>query len=278
MNRLCLVATIIGIVVGHRLREYGAFRLAPRPYRSVYKPPLRTTWFVGIDESSKLREIDESRDGDVQRVSSTVIPTHNGPLNLTAFQSRIGDILVAITDIGDGVGVPVRVHDACLTGEVFGSLKCDCGLQLQLALQEQRRLKRGVLIYMPQEGRGIGLANKIAAYHLQETRGLDSVDANLALGLPSDCRVYDPIREILKDLGIRSIVLMTNNPRKVEKLRGCGVEVEGVMPLLSEEIGPEQRRYLDTMRNRMGHMLPELLNNDGTSSPNPLDLSEDGEG
>jgi len=118
----------------------------------------------------------------VTRVASTTMPSTWGKVRIVGYRSPIGDILAVVHGVGDGNRVPVRVHDACLTGEVFGSLKCDCGPQLQMALTIQSKQELGIVIYMPQEGRGIGLANKVAAYTLQEEHGLDTVDANLALG------------------------------------------------------------------------------------------------
>mmetsp|Transcript_3242 Transcript_3242/g.7927 ORF Transcript_3242/g.7927 Transcript_3242/m.7927 type:complete len:288 (-) Transcript_3242:124-987(-) len=150
----------------------------------------------------------------------------------------------------------VRVHDQCITSEVFGSLKCDCREQLQLAI---RRLssERGAVIYMPQEGRGIGLGNKIRAYHLQETEGLDTVDANVALGLPEEARSYDAVPAILEHLKIGEIRLMTNNPMKMDSLRRLGVTVASREPCVVRPT-PHSRAYFETKTRRMHHMLPTL--------------------
>lgn len=150
--------------------------------------------------------------------------------------------------------VPLRVHDACFTSEVLGSLKCDCAEQLQLALAHIQSEGTGIVIYLQQEGRGIGLANKIAAYALQEKKGLDTVDANRALGLPDDCREYTSVATILAGLGVGSVRLMTNNPRKVRLLQELGVRVTGRIPCLvqAQEFSA---RYLQTKGEKMDHIL-----------------------
>mmetsp|Transcript_127600 Transcript_127600/g.318635 ORF Transcript_127600/g.318635 Transcript_127600/m.318635 type:complete len:557 (-) Transcript_127600:156-1826(-) len=200
----------------------------------------------------------QSRGKDfVRLVASTTVPSSWGPLPMVAFESHIGDILVVVNGVGDGHCVPIRVHDACLTGEVFGSLKCDCGPQLQMALAIQTKQKLGMVIYMPQEGRGIGLANKIAAYHMQEKHGLDTVDANLALGLPAEMRDYSVLSRVFEDLGVQSTLLMTNNPYKVEKLRAAGVSVKGTLPLVVSPTSQVTSQYLEAKRKRMGHELSE---------------------
>jgi len=146
--------------------------------------------------------------------------------------------------------VPIRVHDQCLTSEVFRSQRCDCKEQLKLALEFIQK-NGGAVIYLQQEGRGIGLANKVAAYELQDM-GMDTVDANLHLGFPEDCRKYGVVPTILKDLGIGSIRLMTNNPRKVERLEALGVEIVDTLPILANA-NPHNRKYLETKRERMNH-------------------------
>ncbi|KAK9845539.1 hypothetical protein WJX84_003566, partial [Apatococcus fuscideae] len=161
-------------------------------------------------------------------VAETLLPTKTGRYRLQGYRHSVdgGRTYTEPTCIMTGSPeghekVPVRVHDACFTSEVLGSLKCDCAEQLQLAMDYIQTNELGVIIYLQQEGRGIGLANKIAAYSLQE-RGLDTVDANRALGLPDDCREYTSVRNILQHLNIRSIRLMTNNPRKIAVLRELG--------------------------------------------------------
>jgi GTP cyclohydrolase II len=152
-----------------------------------------------------------------------------------------------------GEDVVVRVHDACWTSEVIGSLKCDCREQLHLAMRYIQEQPPGMIIYCQQEGRGIGLANKIAAYALQE-RGLDTVQANRALGLPDDCREYSAVRHILHDLGIKSIRLMTNNPRKISELEALGIVVTSRVPCIVEA-GEYNQGYLDTKEKKMRHLL-----------------------
>lgn len=234
----------VGVDVGYRLKKAFVTTSSPRTHA-----PLMPT------ASSQF-----------QRVASTVMPSARGDMHVVAFRSPIGDILAAVSGVGDGRRVPVRVHDACLTGEVFGSLKCDCGPQLQLSLEVQAKSRFGVVIYMPQEGRGIGLANKIAAYQLQESLGLDTVDANLVLGLPAECRDYTSVHAVLKDLGVKSVMLMTNNPFKMQQLRASGVVVEGTMPVIVPSTSLATTRYLETKRVRMGHMLPTALE---SSAPEP---------
>jgi 3,4-dihydroxy 2-butanone 4-phosphate synthase/GTP cyclohydrolase II len=147
----------------------------------------------------------------------------------------------------------VRVHSQCLTGDVFGSLRCDCGAQLRAALKRVAAEKTGVVLYMRQEGRGIGLANKIHAYALQE-RGLDTVEANRRLGFSDDLRDYGVGAQILADLGLRNIRLMTNNPRKVIGLEGYGIRIVEIIPLVFPS-NPFNRRYLNTKKKKLGHWL-----------------------
>jgi GTP cyclohydrolase II len=152
--------------------------------------------------------------------------------------------------------VLTRVHSECMTSEVFGSLKCDCKEQLDVAMVEVARRGAGVILYLRQEGRGIGLGNKIRAYDLQ-SRGHDTVDANRLLGLPDDARRYDVARDMLAWLGVKSIRLMTNNPEKVLGLRALGVEVAGRVPIVVPA-NPFSAGYLETKRSRMAHELPRL--------------------
>lgn len=149
--------------------------------------------------------------------------------------------------------VPIRVHDACFTSEVLGSLKCDCSEQLNMALDYIDKQTCGIVIYLQQEGRGIGLANKIAAYALQE-KGLDTVDANRALGLPDDCREYTSVRNILNEMGVKSVRLMTNNPRKINLLTELGVKVDGRIPMIVKA-NDVNRGYLQAKEQRMEHLL-----------------------
>src|SRR5215208_1065312 len=159
--------------------------------------------------------------------------------------------------IDDGGPVLVRAHSECLTGDVLGSSRCDCGEQLADSLRFLREQGRGVLLYLRQEGRGIGLANKISAYALQE-RGLDTVEANLALGLPEDARDYRAAAEMLLDLGVRRAQLLTNNPAKVEGLGRYGVEIVERVPLRISP-NPSNVGYLRTKREKMGHLFPTAV-------------------
>ena len=160
-------------------------------------------------------------------------------------------------ELGDGEDVLVRVHSECLTGDVFGSRRCDCGPQLDAALEAVSREGRGVVLYVRgHEGRGIGLMHKLQAYQLQD-RGSDTVDANLELGLPADARDYGTGAQILVDLGVRSMRLLSNNPDKRVGLEGYGLEIVGRVPLPTLAT-PENLRYLKTKRDRMGHDLPGL--------------------
>jgi GTP cyclohydrolase II len=164
-------------------------------------------------------------------------------------------VALTLGAIGDGEPVLVRAHSECLTGDVFGSSRCDCGEQLADSLRFLREQGRGILLYLRQEGRGIGLAKKISAYVLQE-QGLDTVEANLALGLPEDMRDYRVAAEMLLDLGVWRVRLLTNNPAKVEGLERHGVEVVERIPL-STSPNPSNLGYLRTKREKMGHLFPK---------------------
>lgn len=195
-------------------------------------------------------------------VAETLLPTRHGKFRLRGYKHSIdgGATFTEPTAIIYGAvegqsNVPVRVHDACYTSEVLGSLKCDCSEQLHLAMKkiQEPGMEPGMIIYLQQEGRGIGLANKIAAYSLQE-QGLDTVDANRALGLPDDCREYTSVLNILNDLRIESIRLMTNNPRKINQLTALGINITDRVPCLVDG-GEYNQGYLDTKRDRMDHLL-----------------------
>ncbi len=193
---------------------------------------------------------------DFQFVSETLLPTEHGAFRVRAYRdNRTGTEPVAIVygEVHDLTAVPVRVHDECFTSEVLGSLKCDCKHQLRFAMDYIRKRGPGAVVYLRQEGRGIGLANKIAAYALQED-GHDTVDANRLLGLPDDVRDYGAAAFILRDLGVASVRLMTNNPRKVTKLEELGVTIEGRIPVLVAT-NEHSSVYLETKALRMGHML-----------------------
>ena len=195
-------------------------------------------------------------EGLVRRIASAALPTDHGAFRVIAYESVIdGETHVAIVkgEIGDGADVMVRVHSRCLTGDVFHSARCDCGLQLDSAMEKIAAAGRGVLLYLNQEGRGIGLANKIRAYELQD-QGYDTVEANERLGFKADQRDYGIGAQILRDLGVRSMLLMSNNPRKLVGLEGYGLSVTDWVPL---EIPASEhtRRYLTTKKQKLGHKL-----------------------
>jgi 3,4-dihydroxy 2-butanone 4-phosphate synthase/GTP cyclohydrolase II len=193
----------------------------------------------------------------VERVASARVPLRYGEFTAVGYSSNYDDrehVAFVFGDIGDGEDVLVRVHSECLTGDVFGSLRCDCGPQLDAALAAVAREGRGVVLYIRgHEGRGIGLLHKLQAYQLQDA-GSDTLDANLELGLPADARDYGTGAQILVDLGVRSMRLLSNNPAKRAGLEGYGLRVIGRVPL-PVNANPENLRYLLTKRDRMGHDL-----------------------
>ena len=195
-------------------------------------------------------------EGLVRRIASAALPTDYGDFRVIAYESVIDretHVAMVKGEIGDGADVMVRVHSRCLTGDVFHSARCDCGPQLDTALQRISNEGRGVLLYLNQEGRGIGLANKIRAYELQD-QGFDTVEANERLGFKPDQRDYGIGVQILKDLGVKSMRLLSNNPRKLVGLEGYGLSVSEWVPL---EIPASEhtRRYLTTKKQKLGHKL-----------------------
>ncbi|MEN2993407.1 MAG: bifunctional 3,4-dihydroxy-2-butanone-4-phosphate synthase/GTP cyclohydrolase II [Bacteroidia bacterium] len=194
----------------------------------------------------------------IQKEVVVDMPTKYGHFQLHAYRHTItGEPHIALTKGHWAPDEPVlvRVHSSCFTGDVLGSLRCDCGSQLALALQRIEAEGKGVLVYISQEGRGIGLLPKMHAYKLQEG-GLDTVEANLALGYKPDERDYGTGAQILRDLGVRKMRLMTNNPRKRAGLAGYGLEIVEIVPLFSPPT-PYNRRYLEAKKTRLGHLLPE---------------------
>lgn len=196
---------------------------------------------------------------DVWIFAQTQLPTLHGEFEVYVFRNRIDHkehLAIVSGDVRDRDDVPVRIHSECLTSEVLGSLKCDCREQLNVTLQEIARQDSGVVLYMRQEGRGIGLGNKIRAYALQQ-QGLDTVEANHRLGFPDDLRRYDIAAEMLRLLGVNSVRLITNNPNKIKGLEDEGILVRDRIPLVMEpnlhNIG-----YLQTKAAKSGHLLPEL--------------------
>jgi len=188
-------------------------------------------------------------------LARATIPTKHGDFDAHVFPGE--HVAMVHGQVRGKQGTLVRVHSECLTSEVFGSLKCDCKEQLDAAMATIARAGEGAVLYLRQEGRGIGLANKIRAYALQ-SRGHDTVDANRLLGLPDDARKYDVARDMLEHLGIESVRIMTNNPDKVDALRGLGVKVDGRVPVVVAA-NKHSARYLEAKRLRMEHDLPAVL-------------------
>lgn len=196
----------------------------------------------------------------VERVVETRLPTRYGLFQCIGYRSAVDrdqHVALVLGDVGNGDPVLVRVHSECLTGDVFGSLRCDCGDQVQMALRSIQHAGRGALIYIRQEGRGLGLHNKLRAYALQDT-GLDTVEANLALGFAADLRDYGIGAQILVDLGIKDMRLMTNNPRKIVGLEGYGLRVVDRVPIIVPP-NPDNIRYLETKRDKLGHIIPGMV-------------------
>jgi GTP cyclohydrolase II len=196
---------------------------------------------------------------DLERLSEAAVPLADAaPCRFVVFRDRRDGsehVAVMVGEVDPSGVVDVRVHSACLTGDLFGSLRCDCGDQLRGAIRRFAELGAGVLLYVEQEGRGIGLANKLRAYSLQE-QGLDTIDANLRLGFAADERRYEVAAALLCQLGIGRIRLHTNNPRKLRALETAGVEVAGFRTLAGA-VNPHNERYIRVRRERAGHLLPD---------------------
>ena len=192
----------------------------------------------------------------IERVAESRLPTRYGPFQAIAYKSHVDvgeHIALTIGEWTEDEPVLVRIHSECLTGDVFGSMRCDCGEQIDLALQQIAEAGNGIFLYMRQEGRGIGLHNKIKAYSLQD-EGLDTVEANETLGFEPDLRHYGVGAQILRDLGVRKLNLLTNNPKKVVGLSGFDLEIVNRIPV-EAEVTDENRTYMKTKKSRMGHIL-----------------------
>ena len=192
----------------------------------------------------------------VSRVATSTLPTEFGRFDIHVYENGgDGETHVALVcgDLGDGEDVLMRLHSSCVTGDIFHSARCDCGPQLQAAMQRVSEEGRGVILYLSQEGRGIGLANKIKAYALQD-QGLDTVEANEMLGFAADGRDYGVGVQILRDLGVRSMRLLSNNPRKLAGVTGDGLIVSELLPI-EMPVSESTRRYLTTKKEKLGHQL-----------------------
>ncbi len=211
---------------------------------------------IGIVTIADLIDYRQKLEHRAQRGPTSRLPTRFGEFIVTAYDNPMypdPDLVLTMGDISTDDPVMVRFHSECMTGDVFGSTRCDCGDQLRMAMEQIATAGRGVILYMRQEGRGIGLTNKLRAYHLQD-QGMDTVEANEHLGFPADLRSYGPGARILQDQGLHSIRLLTNNPDKVAGLEAHGLEVVERVPLVAPRVR-ENRRYLDTKREKLGHLL-----------------------
>jgi 3,4-dihydroxy 2-butanone 4-phosphate synthase/GTP cyclohydrolase II len=196
------------------------------------------------------------KDKLIERVATADMPTKNGDFDIVGYINKLnGEHHVALVKgkVDDGEPVLVRVHSECLTGDAFGSLRCDCGEQFDEAAKKIQEEGRGILLYMRQEGRGIGLINKIKAYQLQD-HGMDTVEANIALGFPEDMRDYGIGAQILEDLGVKKVKLMTNNPKKLSGISGYGIEIVERVPIQMNH-NEKNKYYLETKKEKMGHLL-----------------------
>ncbi|WP_304206001.1 bifunctional 3,4-dihydroxy-2-butanone-4-phosphate synthase/GTP cyclohydrolase II [Peptostreptococcus russellii] len=221
---------------------------------------LAKKWDIKFTTIKKLQEYRKKNDKLVEKSAEAYIPTKYGDFKAYGYINLLnGEHHIALVkgDISDGEDVLCRVHSECLTGDVFSSLKCDCGEQLNFAMSEIEKEGRGILLYMRQEGRGIGLINKLKAYALQE-KGMDTLEANLALGFEADMREYYIAAQILKDLGVKSLNILTNNPDKIEQLKDYGIDIKE-RRAIEVQANEHDKNYLKTKKEKMGHIL-ELKN------------------
>eukprot|EP00242_Pyramimonas_sp_CCMP2087_P003723 CAMPEP_0198212432 /NCGR_PEP_ID=MMETSP1445-20131203/26015_1 /TAXON_ID=36898 /ORGANISM="Pyramimonas sp., Strain CCMP2087" /LENGTH=284 /DNA_ID=CAMNT_0043886869 /DNA_START=230 /DNA_END=1084 /DNA_ORIENTATION=+ len=249
----------------HRSRPFVVHALGVQPGLSSVGPNCKLVYtkkcLEGQEGDACTPVVEEILETQTDFIAETLLPTHRGDYRVRAYRHWVNGwptepLAIIYGDVEGLAEVPVRVHDACFTSEVLGSMKCDCSEQLDLALEYIQEAGSGMVVYLQQEGRGIGLANKISAYARQE-KGLDTVDANRALGFPDDCREYSAVANMLKDLNLQSIRLMTNNPMKMKKLAELGVNVVGRIPCIIKS-NDVNDGYLKAKADRMDHMLDHL--------------------